>query len=45
MYTAYESLVAQEGGVVDQSAVLTAQAMVAFASGDRPTCQALLFKS
>ena len=42
--TVYQSLVAGEAGD-DKSAVFTAQAMVAFASGDRATCKSLLFKS
>lgn len=43
----YETLVTEEGGVFvhDQSAILTAQAMVAFAITDKDTCKALLFKS
>ena len=47
LFSVYESLVSEEGGVVsdERSAVLTAQAMVAFASGDRATCKKQLFKS
>ncbi len=47
LFSVYESLVSEEGGVVndERSAVLTAQAMAAFSSGDRATCKAQLFKS
>ena len=46
--TVYQSLVADgEAGRAgdDKSAVFIAQAMVAFASGDRANCKSLLFKS
>lgn len=48
MVTVYEGLLSKKvGGVTEdqKSAVLTAQAMVAFSLGDTDTCKTLLFKA